>query len=404
MLLSPLRGFGGRFFLLFVSMLKLIQEIITKFGPRPAGTNAEKNAQQFIYNKAAELTDQREFLPFDEYLDARFGKLRYYVAFFFISLALYWVLPIAAVVLSTINLVVLVLDMLMYRDILTTFPGPKRTSHNVTATLEPRGEVKSTLLLSAHMDSTYEFTWWHKLGQTGVVLTVVPIILILVLTLLCVKHIFIPAQADNYVWYVLLILSPLSIFSWDMLGKDAVPGAQDNLSGIAIAYEVLKTFADPNHKGHSILKNTRLRFVSFGSEEKGLFGSRAYAALKKDELKRENAHLLNIDNVRVVNQISIIHREIMSFTSHSPVLVKGLQDSFAALNIPYKMAVAPIGGSDAISLARVGIPTVTVIAMDSEKHDFTYHTRHDVIENIEPRALENVKDCLVDFVKKWDAK
>jgi len=142
--------------------------------------------------------------------------------------------------------------------------------------------------------------------------------------------------------FLLVILSPLTIFTWSMLGKNAVPGAQDNLSGIAIAYEVLKTFADPNHKGRSVLKNTRLRFVSFGSEEKGLCGSRAYAALKKEELKKENAHLLNIDNVRVVNRISIIYREVLSGTSHSPVLIKGLQDSFAALNIPTKWQLPPL--------------------------------------------------------------
>jgi Iap family predicted aminopeptidase len=62
----------------------------------------------------------------------------------------------------------------------------------------------------------------------------------------------------------------------------------------------------------------------------------------------------------------------------------------------------PIGGSDAISLARAGIPTVTIAGISTRKHDFTYHTRHDVPENIEPRALECIRDVLLDFVKKWD--
>ncbi len=385
-------------------MLELIKDIIARFGPRPAGTEAEKNAQQYIYAKAGELTNQREYLPFDEYLDARFGKLRYYTATFFICLGVYWLSPVIALILSFINLLVAVLDMGMYRDILTSFPGSKRTSSNVTATLEPQGEATSTLLFSAHMDSTYEFTWWYRLGHTGVVLTMTPYILLLLQLLLYLKHVIAAAPWDTYGWLVLLLLSPINIFTWFMLGKEAVPGAQDNLSGIAIAYEVLKNFADKNNKGKSILKNTRLRFVSFGSEEKGLCGSRAYAQLKKEELKKENAHLLNIDNVRQVSQISIIHREILSGTRHSPVLINGLKDSFQSLNIAYKMAVAPIGGSDAISLARVGIPTVTIIGMDSERHDFTYHTRHDIPENIEPLALENIKDCLVDFVKKWDKK
>ena len=56
-----------------IFMLQLITEIIEKFGPRPAGGEAEKNAQLFIQRKAGEFTEQTELLPFDEYLDARFG-------------------------------------------------------------------------------------------------------------------------------------------------------------------------------------------------------------------------------------------------------------------------------------------------------------------------------------------
>jgi len=385
-------------------MLNLIKEVIANTGPRRAGTDAEARAQQLLLAKCAEFTDQTEFLPFSEYLDARFGKLKYYVALFFVCLALYLVLPIAAAVLSAANALVLVLDIVMYRDVLTSMPGKKQTSSNVTATLEPHGAVKSTLILSAHIDSTPEFTWWYRYGQTGVVLTVLAMVLIILQAVFLALHALHPTQYDFYVWIAFLLLSPLTIVIWSMLGQEVVQGAADNLSGIAIAFEVFKTLADKQEKGRSVLRNTRIRFVSFGSEERGLCGSRAYAALKKSELLKENAHLLNIDNVRVATELTIIGRELLSGTTHSPVLIKGLQDSFNALGIPYKMGMAPIGGSDAISLARVGIPSVTVIGMNSEKLDFTYHTRNDIPDNIEPQALENLRGVLLDFVKKWDVK
>ena len=188
-----------------------------------------------------------------------------------------------------------------------------------------------------------------------------------------------------------------------MLGKTVVPGAQDNLSGIAIAFEVFKTLADQRQKGKSVLQHTRLRFVSFGSEERGLCGSRAYAALRRTELLQEKAHLLNVDNIRVATELTIISRELLSGTVHSPVLIKGLQASFDAFGIPYKMGLVPFGGSDAVSLARIGVPSVTLAGISTRKYDFTYHTRHDIPENIEPKALENMRDVLLDFVKRWDA-
>ena len=104
-------------------MLNLIKEVIEKAGPRRAGSDAETKAQHLLLAKCAEYTNRTEFLPFSEYLDARFGKLKYYVAIFFVCLALYLVLPIAAAVLSALNALVLVLDMAMYRDLLTSLPG-----------------------------------------------------------------------------------------------------------------------------------------------------------------------------------------------------------------------------------------------------------------------------------------
>jgi Peptidase family M28 len=385
-------------------MLKLIREILAHAGPRRAGSEAEAKAQRLMLAKCAEYTNATEFLPFSEYLDARFGKLKYYVAIYFICLALYLIWPTAAAILSALNALILILDMAMDRDVLTSMPGKKQTSSNATATLEPQGEVKSTLILSAHIDSTPEFTWWHRFGHAGVVLTVLALVLIALQSVFLAVHALHPTPYDLYVWAAFVLLSPITIVIWSMLGKEVVQGASDNLSGIAIGFEVFKTLASSNEKGKSVLQHTRLRFVSFGSEERGLCGSRAYAALRKSELLQEKAHLLNIDNVRVAAEFTIIARELLSGTTHSPVLIKGLQDSFKALGIDYKMGMAPIGGSDAISLARIGVPSITVIGMNTKRHDFTYHTRHDIPDNLEPKALENLRDVLLDFVKKWDVR
>ncbi|MFN8286248.1 MAG: M20/M25/M40 family metallo-hydrolase [Chitinophagales bacterium] len=388
-----------------MNMIELISEIINRFGPRPAGSEAEKKAQHFIKSVAEELTDDVNLIEFDEYLDARFGKLKYYVGIYIIALALYWV-PGGAMFglgLSLINAFFIIFDLMSYRDILTTFPGKKQTSSNVEATLEPQGEVKSTILISGHMDSTREYTWWFKLGELGVKLTIVAGVLMVLQPLFYAWHVLSPASFHNYIWVGFLLLSPVLIVYWSMHAEHAVDGAQDNLSGIAIAFESFKSFKDPNVKGKSILQNTRIRFVSFGSEERGLCGSRAYAALKKEQLKKENAYLVNIDSVRLVNEVAIVDRELMNGTTHTPALVNGLKKSFEAQGLPYKTAMLPIGGTDAVSFARAGLPSVTIIGISSKNYDFTYHTRHDIVENIEPQSLENAKNGVVGFIKAWDA-
>lgn len=383
-------------------MIDLITEIIQKFGPRAAGSEAEHNAQLFIQEKCKALTNNTSFLPFEEYLNARFGKLKYYVIIYIAALLLYNSLPLLALLISLVNAFFIVFDLMMYRDVLRTFPGSKEKSSNVEAVLEPTGAVKTTLIISGHMDSTREYTWWYRLGEWGVKLTIAACVLMVLQPLFLLWHALLPAPFHFYIWLLFVFLTPVTIVYWSMHDEEAVPGAQDNLSGIAIAFETFKTFADVNSKGTSVLKNTRIKFVSFGSEERGLCGSRAYVAQKLNELKNENAHVLNVDSIRVVNEVAVVKREIMNGTSHTPKLVEGLGSTFQQLNIPVKEVTLPIGGTDGVSFARAGLPSVSIIGISASEYDFTYHTRHDIVENIEPQALENVKNTLVAFIKNWD--
>jgi acetylornithine deacetylase/succinyl-diaminopimelate desuccinylase-like protein len=385
-------------------MIDLISEVIDKFGPRPAGSEAEKKAQLFIEQKAREITNKVSFLPFDEYLDARFGKLKYYTAVYVGALLLYFQFPAVSFIISLLSSFFIVFDLMMYRDILTNFPGKKQTSSNVEAVLEPQGEVKSTLVFSGHIDSTREYTWWYKLGAAGITLTIIAGVLMVLQPFFFLWHVLQPQPFQFYIWLAFAILSPVTIVYWSMHGDEAVPGAQDNLSGITIALSVFKTLADSNNKGKTTLNHTRIKFVSFGSEERGLCGSRAYVQQKKDELKNENAHLVNIDGVRLVKEVAIVKNELMNGTTHTPELVTGLENTFKQLNYPCKKVTIPIGGTDGVSFARAGLPSVTIIGMSASEYDFTYHTRNDLVEHIEPQSLENVRNTLVEFARNWDKK
>lgn len=381
-------------------MIALITEIISRFGPRVAGTDAEENAQYFIADKCREFTADVQVIPFEEYLDARFGKLRYYVALFFMALALYWWWPVVALVVAAINTFFLIFDLMSYRDILTNFPGKKQTSHNVVATLEPQGEVKSTLLVSAHMDSTREYTWWYRFGEAGVKMTVAAGVVMLLQFLFLLWHVLSPASYHHYLWILLLLASPITIVYWSMHADNGVDGAQDNLSGVAIGFDVFKHFASVH--GKSSLQNTRIQFVSFGSEERGLCGSRNYVQHNLEKLRHQKAHVVNIDSVRPENEITILEREIMNGSRHNAAMVQQMQSAFSAKSIAHKTATLPIGGTDAVPFTRADIPAFTIIGISAKEYDFTYHTRHDKVEHIEPRSLEKVRDGIIQFITTWD--
>jgi Zn-dependent M28 family amino/carboxypeptidase len=205
-----------------------------------------------------------------------------------------------------------------------------------------------------------------------------------------------------YIMLLFVLLTPALVTYYDMHGDEPVDGACDNLSGVAIAYDTFRSFADANARGKSILKNTRIKFVSFGSEETGLTGSFKYAELKADELHKENAHIINIDSIRTPEEVCIITGETMNGTKYSKLLIDRVEKGFSSLSIPVKKGATPIGGTDGVFFVRAGLPAVSLIGLSMGKLDPTYHTRRDVIENLNPLALENVKNGLAEFVRQWD--
>jgi hypothetical protein len=70
-----------------------IQDIIARFGPRAAGSEAERKAQEYIANDMLRYTDKVEVLPFRSYLTAKFGKMKGYALGYMISLVVFWFSP-----------------------------------------------------------------------------------------------------------------------------------------------------------------------------------------------------------------------------------------------------------------------------------------------------------------------
>ncbi|HRG90397.1 MAG TPA: M28 family peptidase, partial [Chitinophagales bacterium] len=136
----------------------------------------------------------------------------------------------------------------------------------------------------------------------------------------------------------------------------------------------------------------------------GLTGSYHYVKMQLPELKEEKAHLVNIDSIRIPEEVCLIKRETMNGTVFDKSLLEKVQSSFKAKNLPIKTGSTPIGGTDGVFFVRAGIPAVSMIGLGMDKLDPTYHTRLDVVDNLSEVALNNVKTALIDFTEKWDSQ
>lgn len=384
--------------------LALIQTILDKFGPRRAGSKAEFEAQAFFAKELQQFCTKVEHEVFEGALRAKFLALRIFCVVYILNLVLVLYSPIAAFCLALINAVVFFLHFNSYRHILD-FLYPKIKSSNVIGTIEPQEEVKQTVIFSGHMDSTPEFIWWYYLKNLGVRLMLI----------VGVSFVFIPVfygiiafggfSLDTlgikiaYIFF--LCVAPLSAVFFFIHGKKVVPGAQDNLSGVAVSYGAARQLLE---NGKSKLKHTRIKVIAFGSEETGLRGSTAYVLKHREELLKENAVCINADGIIALEYVNIIKAEPACWVKHDEATTVLLQEVFKINGVNAKRSTLPIGATDAGSFSRYGIKATSIVAQPLDGLHPTYHTRLDTIEWLNQDVLATTSSCMAQFALKLDEK
>jgi hypothetical protein len=394
-----------------MEMYAFVGQIIERFGPRSPGSEAERKAQEWVREQFASLVGEKqvEVQRFRAALTAKFASMKWLVGAYLLAMALAWLSLPAAAVLGMLASLLFVGHVVMYRDWLDPL-FPQMDSSNVTAVLEPRQRVRSTLLIAGHVDSATEFRWWYKFGQTGIVLTILSgLVIVLGGLYLLIAAFFGQALPElsagaRIPWFVLLVLSPMTIVLWSIHGDRVVDGAIDNLSGLALAWGVGRALVDPARPGYSVLENTRIKLVSFGSEECGLKGSRAYVRELEQKLRAENAVLLNMESFKDDQYLTLLDGEAFTGARYPETLNKRMAASFAACGMTFQATTLMFGATDATSFANRGLPATCVIGLSSDKLDPTYHTRRDNMEHLDPRGMDKMLQVLLHFIRAWDAE
>ncbi|MEZ4504025.1 MAG: M20/M25/M40 family metallo-hydrolase [Dehalococcoidia bacterium] len=140
----------------------------------------------------------------------------------------------------------------------------------------------------------------------------------------------------------------------------AGPGANDNASGTAAVLELARTHRVPG-----------LCVLTFGSEEIGLFGSRAFVS--SHDLS-DVRFMLNLDMVSKLTGPEFV----ASPTAESQALADRASAiaTTVGLDIP-RGSFPPFASSDHASFAEVGVPAITMWSGDDE----FIHTANDNLEN-----------------------
>lgn len=289
---------------------------------------------------------------------------------------------------------------------------PKARSVTVVGTLRhPRTrEVKRLLLLSGHHDSAPENTWLRLLGYGGLFASaIMPVGYLTALGLSVVTLVVTirggPLAIERVGAAALVLLAfPIApsilaglFFTRGSTGSGVVPGAVDNLAACALLVSLARFLV--KHED-SIPPDVEIRFLTFGSEEAGLRGSRRYAQRHRSDLERLDARLVNVEMV-AHPVITILSSDLHGTVRSAPDLVQELVAAAKSAGVPYRVKSAGPGtATDAAPFSQRGLKAATLFPFQAPQQLVAfYHQSGDRPEVVTLPPLENVMKLALAWIR-----
>ncbi|MCJ7625286.1 MAG: M20/M25/M40 family metallo-hydrolase [Anaerolineaceae bacterium] len=182
-----------------------------------------------------------------------------------------------------------------------------------------------------------------------------------------------------------------------------VPGAMDNAAGVAAVMELARIYSQRGTK-------RTIRFIAWGAEEFGLWGSKRYLKLLKEEDKKERKEVHfydDVDKTELDKHLLVVSLDVLGVALTKDVcFVLGTEDINAVLahlskelGIPHDVKNA-FYGTDSIPFAKAGIPTISYASVGGGAGTQLMHTPADNLEIIDMDHLQRSGDFIDTFLQR----
>ncbi|MBN2027223.1 MAG: M28 family peptidase [Actinobacteria bacterium] len=388
-------------------MYGLVDRAVSSIGPRESCSDEEKRLGRLFAQEIEPTCERIDVEQFTCSPKAFLGFFPYLVLLYLAGVVLYYIYPPVSIILSAIGIGILFYEVVRYRELIDLF-YPKREGENVAGFVAPRGEVRKRVIVSAHLDSAYEFKVWYWLkGQSVPAMAVAFLAPVLLLGASLARTIAdssgVPDNtAFTVLGIILIAISPVVAIFFFFHTRDVVPGAMDDMAGIAVVAGLARYLRDAREGDGFYPEHTEIVLLALSSEEAGLRGAKRYAARHKNEYLQVPTFALFLDNIADERYLTAFKREVWCGAKMDPYLLELSREAAAANGRDIITAVMAVGATDASAFVREEIPSLSICCYNSSRLMPNYHTRHDTIENVRPESLAVSLQLVVDMIRRID--
>jgi hypothetical protein len=400
---------------------EFIKRICTDIGPGSPCSLQEHARAAAIKTEIEKVTDEARTEGFVCAPEAFLKWFEFASALAVVAALFYYIglLPYHPLFITTIGLgiavfilVIMVMEFILQREFIDGL-FPKKPSENIIGIVKPKSprKPKRILIFGGHHDSALRFNYLHhfKLGYFvaegilifGVGIFAVGLFLRWIMLMFALPWTWL---VTGFPWYIGIFL-PICVFigfTFTEREKNggSVPGAIDNLSAVSILLVIGRIL-----KRHPEIlpADTEIRLVSFGCEEAGTRGSRAYVRAHEAELRAADAVFVNIESI-YDPEIEIFTGDRNGTIRNSPDIVRRLAQAAEAAQAPSRISPFPFagGGTDALPFREKGIRAACLFSMKipSQMVQF-YHQPSDTYDKVNPKALQHAIQIAVEFIHRF---
>jgi hypothetical protein len=164
----------------------------------------------------------------------------------------------------------------------------------------------------------------------------------------------------------------------DVWRSQTVPGANDNLSGVAALVALAELLRERPLSGMRVL------LVSCGAEETLQDGIRAFLASHRDELAEGHTWFVNLDTVGSPHLVMLEAEGPVWMESYAgPWLRDLIAECAQRLELPLERGFRARASTDSVIPSRAGYPIATLVSITDWRSPANYHLPSDVPENLD---------------------
>jgi acetylornithine deacetylase/succinyl-diaminopimelate desuccinylase-like protein len=164
--------------------------------------------------------------------------------------------------------------------------------------------------------------------------------------------------------------------------RDTVPGANDNLSAVAVVLALAERLRD------SPVAGLRVVLVSTGSEESFSEGMHGFARRHFPELDPARTEVLCLECLGGPEMIVLEGEGMLVMRDYPAHLREELAAAAAEAGVPVARGLRTVAATDGLVSMRAGYPTVTLASIDHTKMPLNYHWPSDTPEALRWETVE----------------